>query len=56
MKTEQKVKFQLVIDICFKRHIIVIASINGGHSIIDIDCAAGNAVKDVFNKTIEILN
>jgi len=33
-----------------------IKAINGGHSIIDIDCAAGNAVKDVFNKTIEILN
>lgn len=33
-----------------------IKAINGGRSIIDIDCAAGNAVKDVFNKTIEILN
>lgn len=33
-----------------------IKAINGGHSIIYIDCAAGNAVKDAFNKTIEILN
>jgi len=33
-----------------------IKAINGGHSIIDIDCVAGNAVKDVFNKTLRILN
>lgn len=33
-----------------------VKAINNGQSIIDINCAAGNAVKDVFNKTIKILN
>jgi MinD superfamily P-loop ATPase len=33
-----------------------IKAINNGKSIIDIDCDAGDATKDVFNKTIKILN
>lgn len=33
-----------------------IKAINNGKSIIDIDCAAGVATKDVFNKTMKILN
>lgn len=33
-----------------------VKAINNGQSIIDIECASGNAVKDVYNKTIEILN
>jgi hypothetical protein len=33
-----------------------IKAINNGKSIIDIDCDAGDAAKDVFNKTIKILN
>lgn len=33
-----------------------VKAINSGHSIVDIDCEAGNAVKDVFNKTLKILN
>ncbi|MDD4681302.1 MAG: ATP-binding protein [Clostridia bacterium] len=33
-----------------------IKAINNAQSIIDIDCAAGRAAKEVFNKTIKILN
>lgn len=33
-----------------------VKAINNGQSIIDIECVSGNAVKDVYNKTIEILN
>lgn len=33
-----------------------IKAINNGKSIIDIDCVAGVATKDVFNKTMKILN
>lgn len=32
-----------------------VKAINQGQSIVDIDCAAGHAVKDVFKKTIKIL-
>jgi MinD superfamily P-loop ATPase len=33
-----------------------IKAINNGKSIIDIDCDAGDATKDVFNKIMKILN
>lgn len=33
-----------------------VKTINNGQSIVDIDCAAGKAVKEIFNKTIKILN
>lgn len=32
-----------------------VKAINNGHSIVDIDCVAGGATKDVFDKTIKIL-
>lgn len=35
---------------------LAVRAINNGHSIVDIDCAAGRATKKVFEKTIEILN
>lgn len=33
-----------------------VKAINNGQSIVDIDCAAGNAIKKVYNETIKILN
>ncbi|MDW5300618.1 MAG: ATP-binding protein [Sedimentibacter sp.] len=33
-----------------------VKAINNGMSIVDFDCAAGSAVKDVYNETIKILN
>lgn len=33
-----------------------VKAINNGQSIVDIDCAAGNATKKVYNETIKILN
>jgi len=33
-----------------------IKAINNGKSIVDIDCNAGDAAKDVFNKTMKIIN
>jgi MinD superfamily P-loop ATPase len=33
-----------------------VKAINNEKSIIDIDCDAGNATKDVFNKIMKILN
>jgi len=33
-----------------------VKAINNGHSIVDIDCAAGNAVKEVFDITIKNIN
>jgi MinD superfamily P-loop ATPase len=33
-----------------------VKAINNAHSIIDIDCAAGRAAKEVFSKTIKIFN
>lgn len=33
-----------------------VKAINNGQSLVDIDCAAGNAVKEVFDKVIKILN
>ena len=32
-----------------------VKAINNGQSIVDLDCAAGRATKDVFDKTIEVL-
>jgi len=32
-----------------------VTAINEGKTIVDIDCAAGEAVKEVFDKTIELL-
>jgi MinD superfamily P-loop ATPase len=32
-----------------------VKAINNGYTIVDIDCAAGLAVEDVYNKTINIL-
>lgn len=34
----------------------VIKAINNGHSIVDVECKAGNAVKDVFKNTMKIIN
>lgn len=33
-----------------------IKAVNNAQSIVDVDCAAGNAVKEVFDRTIKILN
>lgn len=33
-----------------------VKAINNGKSIVDIDCMAGSVVKEIFNKTIRILN
>jgi MinD superfamily P-loop ATPase len=33
-----------------------IKAVNNGYSIVDIDCAAGRAVKEIFKKTMQILN
>ena len=32
-----------------------VKAVNGGLTVVDIDCPAGNAVREVFNKTIELL-
>jgi MinD superfamily P-loop ATPase len=56
---------ELIVSYCQKNNIPFVGKIpfdkdavkatNNGQSIVDIDCAAGNAVKIVFNKTMSLL-
>ena len=33
-----------------------VKAVNNGHSIVEVECAAGEAVRKVFDKTMELLN